>query len=141
MTNFEMYKNELMEIEGKFGINKKTGEVVRCDTCMECEDCIFFPRNCAESEKIQWLYKEYKEPILSKDELELIDALSKISGKEYKYIYRRDKYIFIFSDKPNTDKHGIILDGSLEITGLIDLFSNIKFEYGLYDIENKCFIK
>ena len=144
MTNFEKYKDDLVKIEGDFAFDKNTKEVVGCNTLdgverrIDCVDCIFNNENCFESDKIKWLYSEYEEPILSNDELELVNILSKINGKEYKYIYRRDKYIFIFSDKPNTDKYGIILDGSLEITGLIDLFSNID---GLYDIKNECFIE
>lgn len=143
MTNFEKYKDDLIKVEGDFAFDKNTGKVTRCDSHIDCEDCLFISKGCFGSGKIKWLYSEYKEPILSNDELELINVLSKINGKEYKYIYRRDKYIFIFSDKPNTDKCGIIFDGSncLEMAGHIDLFSNIKFEDGLYDIKNKCFIE
>ena len=150
MTNFEKYKDKLVEIEGdfeiKFAVDKDTREVVKCDSHIECKDCIFFSRNCAESDKIQWLCEEYEPLILSNDELELIKILSKINGEEYKYIYKRDKYIFIFSSKPiinNINKYGVVLNSSdcLEMTGLKDLFSNITFEDGLYDIENKCFIK
>ena len=150
MTNFEKYKDDLMEIDGEFAFDKNTREIIGCDTAdgvkrrIECEDCLFNDTQCCfESDKIKWLYSEYEEPILSNNELELINILSKINGKEYKYILRSGKYIFIFSDKPNSDKYGIILDGSnyLEITGHIDLFPNIKFEDGLYDIKNKCFIE
>ena len=133
-----------MKIEGDFAFDKNTREIRRCDETddIKCEDCLFNTRNCFESDKIQWLYEEYKEPILSDDELELINVLSKINGEEYKYIYKRDKYIFIFSDKPDVCKYGVRFKGNpLEMTGLTDLFSNIKFENGLYDIENKCFIK
>lgn len=145
MTNFEKYKNKLIKIEGDFAFDKNTKKIVGCNTLdgverrIDCVDCLFNDTQyCLESDKIKWLYKEYEPPVLSDDEIELVNILSKINGKEYKYIYRRDKYIFIFSDKPNTDKYGIILDGSLEITGLIDLFSNID---GLYDIKNECFIE
>ena len=149
MTNFEKYKDDLIKIEGDFAFDKNTKEVVGCNTLdgverrIDCVDCIFNKESCFESDKIKWLYSEYEEPILSNDELELINVLSKINGKEYKYIHRSGKYIFIFFDKPNIDKYGIILDGSnyLEITGHTDLFSNIKFEDGLYDIKNECFME
>lgn len=145
MTNFEKYKDDLMKIEGAFAFDKEQQKIVGCrdsadeiEECIDCEDCLFNnTQYCFESDKIKWLYKEYKESILSDDELELINILSKIKGKEYKYIYRSGKYIFIFSDKPNIDKCGTTLDESdyLEITGHIDLFSNIKSEHGLYDIK------
>lgn len=149
MTNFEKYKDDLIKIEGDFAFDKNTKEIVGCNTLdgverrIECEECIFNKGTCYESDKIKWLFSEYEEPILSNAELKLINDLSEIYGKEYKYIHRDACHVFIFSDKPNIDKYGIILDGSdyIEITGLIDLFSNIKFVDGLYDIKNKCFIE
>jgi hypothetical protein len=42
MTNFEKYKDNLMEIEGEFAVNKSTREIVNCDSYTSCEDCIFF---------------------------------------------------------------------------------------------------
>ena len=149
MTNFEKYKDDLIKIEGSFAIDKNTKEIVGCNTLngverrIECEDCIFNDGNCFESDKIKWLYEEYKPPVLSDDELELINILSKINGEEYKYIRRSSRCIYIYSDKPNIDKYGIILNGSnyLEIADHIDLFPNIKLKDGVYDIENKCFIK
>lgn len=148
MTNFEKYKDELIKIEGNFAFDKNTREVVGCNTLngverrIECEDCLFNSGNCFESDKIKWLYSEYEKPILSGDELELIKALNNATGKEYKYIHRSGNRIFIFS-KLNTDKYGILLEKSdyLEIAGHTDLFSNIKFTDGLYDIKNKCFIE
>lgn len=145
MTNFEKYKDDLIEIEGEFAVNKNTGEVTRCDSYIECKDCIFFSRNCAESDKIQWLYEEYKEPVLSDDELELIKVLGKINEKEYEYVVR-DKYgiIRLFEIKPHIDKTGNpyseYIYADIGIAGR-NLFTNIAYEDGLYDIKNKCFIK
>ena len=154
MTNFEKYKDDLMKIEGTFAFDKNTREVVGCDCdttdglrCIECKDCLFNSGQCFESDKIKWLHEEYKEPIfiLSDDELELINILSKVYGKEFKYIHRTGHHVFIFSDKPPVDKYSILLDKNcnyIEISGhgYTDLFPNIKFTDGLYDIENKCFI-
>lgn len=141
MTNFEKYKDDLMKIEGDFAVDRNTRKIVECST-LDCVDCIFNEKSCFDTGKIKWLCEEYKPPVLSDDELELINILSKINGKEYKYIYRSGNYVFIFYDKPN-NRHGMILgeNNYLEITGHIDLFSNIKYENGLYDIENKCFIE
>lgn len=149
MTNFEKYKDDLIKIEGDFAFDKNTKEIAGCNTLdgteryVECEDCLFNEGTCFESDKIKWLYSEYEEPILSDDELELINVLSKISGKEYKYIARSGHRAFLFADKPPIDKYGALLSrcNHLDISGYIDLFSNIKFADGLYDIENKCFIK
>ena len=153
MTNFEKYKDDLMKIEGSFAFDKNTREIVGCDTsdgverCIVCEDCLFHEGDCFESDKIKWLYSEYKEPILSNDELELIKVLSKINGKEYKYIAKYRNHIYLFSNKPPMDKYGILFTSICDYLNIniynesMDLFSNIKFEYGLYDIKNKCFIK
>ena len=147
MTNFEKYKDDLMKIEGIFAFDKNTRKIEICDDIdgMKCEDCLFHPETCFESDKIKWLYEEYKEPILSDDELEFIKVLSKISEKKIKYIHKTSHRVFLFSDKPPIDKYGILLDKSnyydLSGYGYTDLFSNIKFTDGLYDIENKCFIE
>lgn len=149
MTNFEKYKDDLIKIEGGFAFDKNTKEVVGCNTLdgverrIDCVDCIFNEHNCFESDKIKWLYSEYEEPILSNDELELINVLSKINGKEYKYIAKNGHCAFLFADKPVIDECGALLSrcNHLDISGHINLFSNIKFTDGLYDIENKCFIK
>lgn len=149
MTNFEKYKDDLMKIKGSFAVDKNSKKIAGCDTtdgvksCINCSDCIFDAGDCFESDKIKWLYSEYEEPILSNDELELINILSKINGKEYKYIAKNGHRAFLFADKPPIDEYGALLSrcNHLNISGHIDLFSNIKFTDGLYDIENKCFIK
>jgi len=147
MTNFEKYKDDLMKIEGIFAFDKNTRKVAECDTTdgIACEDCLFNSMDCYEGNKIRWLCEEYKEPILSDDELEFIKVLSKISEKKIKYIHKTSHRVFLFSDKPPIDKYGILLDKSnyydLSGYGYIDLFPNIKFTDGLYDIENKCFIE
>lgn len=144
MTNFEKYKDDLIKIEGDFAFDKNTREIAGCHTLDgACEDYLFGEGTCFESGKIKWLYSEYEEPILSDDELELINVLSKISVKEYKYIARSGHRAFLFADKPHIDEYGVLLSrcNHLDISGHIDLFSNIKFTDGLYDIENKCFIE
>jgi len=153
MTNFEKYKNDLMKIEGSFAFDKNTEKIAGCDTtdgvksCIDCKDCLFDKGNCFESDKIKWLYEEYKEPILSDDELELINTLSKINGEKYKYIFRTGGTIFLFSEKPHIGKFGVRFADErhyliiAEYNSPKNLFLNIKFEDGLYDIENKCFIK
>lgn len=144
MTNFEKYKDDLMKIKGEFAVNKNTREIVKCDSNIECKDCLL-NSGCSENDKMRWLYKEYKKPILSDDELELIKALNKAMGKEYKYITRDTVgLIRFFETKPRINElknyyseYGYTYIGSKYGT----LFSNITHKDGLYDIENKCFIK
>lgn len=145
MRKFEAYKDDLMKIEGEFAVDKNTREIVRCNSNIECEDCLF-NSGCSERDKIRWLYEEYEKLILSDDELELIKTLNKVLGKEYKYV-ARDKYnvIRLYEIKPN-GKSGTYygaytyIDGGVGSEGRI-LFPNIMHKDGLYDIENKCFIK
>jgi hypothetical protein len=147
MTNFEKYKDDLMKIEGSFAFDKNAKKITRCNASMNCKDCLFAEWDCSESEKIKWLYEEYKEPILSDDELELINSLSKISGKKYKYICRNGYSVFLFSEKPPIDRFGVRFTDKCNYLIITDrndnnsLFLNIKYKDGLYDIENKCFIK
>lgn len=154
MTNFEMYKDDLMKIKGRFAFDKAQRRVVRCNTdglvegCIDCKDCLFNDTQyCLESDKIEWLYKEYKPPVLSDDELELIKAFNKAMGKEYKYVARdTDGLIRFFETKPriNELKNYYNKDGYTYIGsnyGVLFLFPNITHKDGLYDIENKCFIK
>lgn len=155
MTNFEKYKDDLIKIEGSFAFDKEQQKIVGCrdsadriEECIDCEDCLFNnTQYCFESDKIKWLYEEYEKPILSDDELELIKILSKINGKKYRYITRNGNRIFLFSDKPPIDKYGVRFTDKCNYLIIDDrkdaknLFSNIKYEDGLYDIENKTFIK
>ena len=143
MTNFEKYKDDLMKIKGRFAFNKNTRELVKCDCAISCDDCLFNEVNCLESDKIEWLYKEYEPLVLSNDELELINILSKINKKEYKYV-ARDAYdiIRLFEIKPSVDKSGNYYgEYTYSVSGSEILFSNITHKDGLYDIKNKCFIK
>ena len=143
MTNFEKYKDDLIEIEGEFAFNKNTEKIVECGKGIYCEDCIFNERGCFESDRIKWLCEEYEEPILSDNELELIKAISKATNKEYKYVHRSGNHVLLFCDKPPIDKYGILLDETdyIDISGHMHLFSNIEFTNGLYDIKDECFIE
>ena len=144
MTNFEKYKDDLMKIEGSFAFDKNTRKIGRCDTedGIACEDCLFNAGTCFEGDKIQWLCEEYKEPILSDDELELIKAFNKVMGKEYKYVARdTGGLIRFFETKPSIDKSKNYYGHTYIGIQNGKLFPNLKFKDGLYDIENKCFIK
>jgi len=145
MTNFEKYKDDLMEIKGFFAVDKAQRKVVKCDSGIYCKDCLFNnPESHCEGDRIKWLYKEYEPPVLSNDELELIKILGKINGREYKYI-ARDGYgvIRLFEIRPRTNKTGNYCGEYTYIDSASwskILFSNITHKDGIYDIENKIFI-
>jgi hypothetical protein len=159
MTNGEKYKDDLMKIEGDFGFSKTKQKIGVCYCAddnietVECEDCLFneLPTCCYESEKIKWLYKEADEPVLTNNELELIKALNKATGKEWKYILRTiSNKILIFCNNSRTVMMSSDFANSLYYSNedyiVIDennktLFKNIKFDDRIYDIENKKFIK
>lgn len=148
MTNLEIYKDDLMKIEGRFAINKAQRRIMRCDAGIACKDCLFNDmQHCFESDKIKWLCKEYEPPVLSDDELELIKAISKATKKEYKYLARQEGKIYLFTNKPFVHRgaFGNSYTSNYYFTYISDkdetLFQNIENEIGIYDIENKIFIE
>lgn len=153
MTNFEIYKDDLMKIKGSFAVDKNSKKIVGCrdsadgiEEYIDCEDCLFNnTQYCFETDKIKWLYKEYEPPVLSDDELELIKALGKATKKEYKYVVRDACGVMrFFETKPHVNKSGNYY-GEYTYADIASgdkvLFPNITHKDGLYDIENKCFIK
>lgn len=62
MTNFEKYKNEVLQNCGEVLQNLRVanGEPRTCCD-IYCHECDFFDMKC-ETMKIKWLYEEYKEP-------------------------------------------------------------------------------
>lgn len=153
MTNFEMYKDDLMKIKGSFAVDKNSKKIAGCDTtegvksCIDCSDCIFNAGYCFESDKIQWLYEEYEPPVLSADELELIKAIGKATNKEYKYLARQEGKIYLFTNKPFVHRgaFGNSYTSNNYFAYISDkdetLFQNIENEIGIYDIKNKIFME
>ena len=135
-----------MKIEGVFAYNKNTREVLSCDSHISCEDCLFNEEDCAENNKIKWLCEEYDELILSDNELELIKALGKVTGINYKYVARDTcDVIGFFEIKPRVNElgnyHSEYGYTYVDIVSKDKVLPNITHKDGLYDIENKCFIK
>lgn len=62
MTNFEKYKDEILEISktGTIAVNKQKNMPVHCSTT-PCSECILHSDTCT-SQLINWLYEEYQEP-------------------------------------------------------------------------------
>lgn len=144
MTNFEIYKDELLKIEGEFALDKTKQRIIECGTDIDCEDCIF-NENCFESDKIKWLYKEYESPVLSDDEIELIKAIGEATKKEYKYLTRQKGKIYLFTNKPFVHRgaFGNSYTSNNYFVYISDkdetLFQNIENEIGIYDIKNNIF--
>lgn len=154
MTNFEKYKDDLMKIEGHFAIDKAQRRIAGCmadglEECINCKDCLFNDTEyCLESDKIKWLYKEYEPPILTADELELIEAMGKAKNKKYKYLAKQKSgRTTLFTNKPfiHIFTDGYSYTTNNDFADISDkgftLFKNIENESGIYDIENKIFIK
>ena len=134
--------------------DKEQQKIVGCrdsadgiEECIDCEDCLFNnTQYCFESDKIEWLCKEYEPPVLLNNELELINAISKATNKEYKYLAKQKGKIYLFTNKPLVHRgtFGNSYTSNNYYAYISDkdetLFQNIKNEIGIYDIENKIFI-
>ena len=80
MTNFEKYKNEILEFasEGQNVAVTRDNEIKKC-IHTNCSDCIFRAHNCIES-RIKWLYKEARR--WTYDEIALAKLLKKFGATE-----------------------------------------------------------
>lgn len=78
MTNFEKYKEGLLEIANVMdtGIAVRNGELYPCEN-FRCEDCDFYgDGSCCEASLIRWLYEEYQEkPKLSERAYHFLKSL------------------------------------------------------------------
>ncbi len=91
MKNKEKYAKEIIEIacsEGNFAVEKRTGNVVYCDS-ITCSDCLFAktfetPNECIV-ERREWAESEYIEkPVISKRDREFLELFN----DKCKYIAR-----------------------------------------------------
>ena len=99
MTNFEKYKNEILEISEiqEVAISKTKNAPEYCGD-LSCSDCLLCQEAfCNKKAMFQWLYAEYKEPApkLTKAERGFCETVP--NG----YI-ARDKYgaLYVYSNKP-----------------------------------------
>lgn len=84
MTNFEKYKEKILEIaecgdDVAFDIDRR--EVVGCNDLISCGNCLFEGGGCT-SKFVRWLYEEAKERRFSKEDIELAKLLKEM-GAEY----------------------------------------------------------
>lgn len=88
MLNIEKYENELRKYGTCFALTKE-GKPVNCHG-FRCIDCAF-GKGCT-IKRMNWLSEEYKEPILTDEEKEILNQLvvanSVISNKKLLYVQK-----------------------------------------------------
>ena len=132
-TNFEHYKDEILKItnfsSGGLAINKKDRALVPCEA-IECEDCLFdcirtnphqMLFNC-KYRVLEWASAPYVPPITKLEH----DFLKNYTSG-YKYIYRKDNYLYLAKLPLGADDNIIFGISALNVN-----FDNIK--------ENECYI-
>lgn len=77
MKNIEKYEKEIIQYNGRFAVTKE-GQVVNCSG-LDCRDCLFL-KGCTKL-KMQWLMKEYEEPILTDEEKKILNDLIEVNKK------------------------------------------------------------
>jgi hypothetical protein len=107
MKNKEKFKNEIVNIVcsgDKFAVNKETYELVPCAHILCCH-CLFYDNYCDNNKLIDWVDKEYKEPIVISDK----DSLFLNFIKDYYHYIARDKneHLYAYSIKP---KNVMVMD-------------------------------
>ena len=133
-TNFEHYKNEILKITNfsscGFAIDKKDKTLTPCEA-IDCDDCLF---DCVRTNPHQMLFNcKYRAlewasapyvPLITRLEHDFLK--NQTSG--YKYIYRKNNYIYLAKFPLGTTDGNVIF----ELSGLNVNFNNIK--------ENECYV-
>lgn len=106
MTNFEKYKDEILEISRTqaIAINKRRNAPEKCSNSV-CSECLLHEgRSCNQKAIFQWLYSEYQEPApkLTKAERGFCEIVK--TG----YIARDavKKCLVYYSEEPEKDLNG-----------------------------------
>lgn len=127
-TNFEHYKNEILKItnfsSGVLAISKKDRTLKPCET-IECKDCLFNRArtksyNC-KYHVLEWASAPYV-PLITKLEHDFFKNYT----DGYKYIYRKDNYLYLAELPLGTDDNVTFGISALNVN-----FNNIK--------ENECY--
>lgn len=132
-TNFEHYKNEILKItnfsSSGFALSKKDRTLTPCEV-IECEDCLFDSTrtnphqmlfNC-KYRVLEWASAPYV-PLITKLEHDFLKNYT----QGYKYIYRKDSYLYLAKLPLGTDDNIIFGISALNVN-----FNNIK--------ENECYV-
>lgn len=105
MTNFEKYKDEILEISRTqaIAINKRRNAPEKCSNSV-CSECLLHEgRSCNQKAIFQWLYSEYQEPApkLTKAERGFCEIV------RHGYIARdKDKRLYLYGCQPSQRSSG-----------------------------------
>lgn len=132
-TNFEHYKDEILKItnfsSSGFAIDKKDRTLIPCEA-IECDNCLF---DCVRTNPHQMLFNcKYRAlewasapyvPLITKLEHDFLKNYT----QGYKYIYRKDSYLYLAKLPLGADDNIIFGISALNVN-----FNNIK--------ENECYV-
>lgn len=124
-TNFEFYKDKILEIVNKdddFGV--VNGEVGGC-RASKCDKCLFYICDglCSSVSKIQWLYAEHIEaPKLTKRERAFCDAVQ--TG----WMVRDGKYLYWHIVQPIKDGDAFVFPLSKDGVPMVIKTKGITFD-------------
>ena len=85
MLNAEKYKYEITKVGYDFGVSFDNTVIA----CSDCENCRYYGNECRHygdspaMPKVKWLLEEYKEPILTDKEKELIKAIIELFNENW----------------------------------------------------------
>lgn len=130
MTNFEYYKDKILEIGCIDDVAvAKDGEIYKCSHFPDCVNCMFDASGDCRAPITKWLYEEHvekpKAPKLTKKERLFCELVEK------GYIARDDgDYLYVYKNKPH--KNEFMWDGADEfycdLSELEDLVT-LKFDF------------
>ena len=100
MLNKEKYAKELEDMVSGIIVVSKSGELGRCIYTVDCSNCKFHGHGC-DVGAMDWLNSECKEPILTKEEKEYLQAFIKTFRDEIKSIGKYEnntgmEYLMVF---------------------------------------------
>ena len=92
MLNIKKYETELKPFGTQFAITKD-GKIKDCQE-IECEACTFnyAPEDNCDKVRLEWLLKEYKEPLLTDKEKSYLKSVIEPKRNDVVYIEKRRKY-------------------------------------------------
>ena len=103
MKNIEKYEKELKNYGVYFALTKE-GKLVSCNGIF-CPNCSFY--NCCSIKRMNWLLEEYKEPLLTEEEKQILHNILKVDevlnggiiaiAKKRRYSSHGEQYYFSFS--------------------------------------------
>lgn len=136
MKNWEFYEKELKEHNLSFAM--KDNQICWCSE-VRCNECMFYmnhPRDCNKA-KTEWLYQEYKEPVILTEDEKL---LCKLLGRGW--IARdKDDCLHWHERKPYKGDCTWIRTRQSKCVNIRDIFPQCKFEFIKWEDEEPWEVK